>query len=152
MGLHPAESGLGFHIYIRHGVRFGRSQLESTESTRRRHAEEHPLRLGLGPHVGISWLDIDQSLTASGETVSNGSSWWSVWGGANLDFEFDMKRFVSWMDSIRVYAMGGLGGTPVDGGFMWHVGGGFQFFFTPNIAASIGYDTRSTTSTTATGA
>ncbi|MDG2095702.1 MAG: hypothetical protein P8J89_10585 [Phycisphaerales bacterium] len=102
-------------------------------------SEEHPLRLGFGPHVGISWLDIDQSLTASGETVSNGSSWWSVWGGATLDFEFDMKRFVSWMDSIRVYAMGGLGGTPIDGGFMWHVGGGFQFFFTPNIAASIGY-------------
>ncbi len=101
--------------------------------------EENPLRLGFGPHVGISWLDIDQTLTASGETVSNGSAWWSVWGGVNLDFEFDMKRFVSWMDSIRVYAMGGLGGTPIDGGFMWHAGGGFQFFFTPNIAASIGY-------------
>ena len=102
-------------------------------------SKEHPLRLGLGPHVGISWLDIDQSLTASGETVSNGSAWWTVWGGANLDFEFDMKRFISWMDSIRVYAMGGLGGTPVDGGFMWHAGGGVQFFFTPNIAASVGY-------------
>ena len=101
--------------------------------------EEEPLRLGMGPHVGISWIDIDQTLTSGLDTVSNGSAWWSIWGGANLEFEFDMKRFVSWIDSIRVQAMGGIGATPVDGGLMWHAGGGAQIFFTPNISASIQY-------------
>ena len=101
--------------------------------------EEHPLRLGMGPHVGISWIDIDQTMTSGLQTVTNGSAWWSIWGGANLEFEFDMKRFVSWIDSIRVQAMAGLGATPIDGGLMWHAGGGAQIFFTPNISASIEY-------------
>ncbi|MBG80300.1 MAG: hypothetical protein CMJ39_06285 [Phycisphaerae bacterium] len=101
--------------------------------------DEHPLRLGMGPHVGISWIDIDQTLTSGLQTVSNGSAWWSIWGGANLEFEFDMKRFVSWIDSIRVQAMAGLGATPIDGGLMWHAGGGAQIFFTPNFSASIEY-------------
>ena len=101
--------------------------------------KENPLRLGIGPNVGVSWLDIDQSLSTFTQNVSNGHSWWSAWGGANLDFEFDMSRFISWMDSIRVHALVGVGGTPADGGIMWQAGGGVQFFFTHNIAASIGY-------------
>lgn len=101
--------------------------------------KENPLRLGIGPNVGISWLDIDQSLSTFSQNVSNGHSWWSVWGGANLDFEFDMSRFISWMDSIRVHALIGVGGTPANGGMMWQAGGGVQFFFTHNIAASVGY-------------
>ncbi|MAT80042.1 MAG: hypothetical protein CMJ29_00160 [Phycisphaerae bacterium] len=101
--------------------------------------KEHPVRLGVGPNAGVSWLDIDQSLSTFNQTVSNGHAWWTVWGGVNMDFEFDMSRFVSWMDSIRVHALVGVGGTPADGGLMWQAGGGAQFFFTPNIAASIGY-------------
>ncbi|MCH2134268.1 MAG: hypothetical protein MK116_11005 [Phycisphaerales bacterium] len=101
--------------------------------------EANPLRLSVGPHVGVSWLDIDQDLTTAFQTVSNGHAWWSVWGGGQLEFEFDMSRFISWIDSIRVQAGAGLGGTPVDGGFMWHAGGGVNVFFTPNIAVTIAY-------------
>ena len=101
--------------------------------------DENPLRLGMGPHVGISWIDIDQTLTAGLDTVSNGGAWWSIWAGGNLEFEFDMKRFVSWIDSICVQAMAGIGATPIDGGLMWHAGGGAQIYFTPHISASIQY-------------
>ncbi len=94
-----------------------------------------PVDLRFGPHVGVAWIDVDQSLGA----VSNGASWWSAYGGAELMLDVDLRPFTSLVHSMSVGAGGSIGGTPSQGGLFYKVRGGLTLHVTPNIGATVGY-------------
>ncbi|MBT5657367.1 MAG: hypothetical protein HOI89_06260 [Phycisphaerae bacterium] len=94
-----------------------------------------PIDLVFGPHLGVAWLDLSQSLAG----VSNSGNWWTVYGGAELSMIVDLKPFTSWLHSFTVDVGGSLGGTMADGGAFWKVGGGLSLNITPNFGVNVGY-------------
>ncbi len=94
-----------------------------------------PVDLRFGPHVGVTWLDVDQSLAG----VSNGSSWWSAYGGAELTLDIDLQPFTDLVQRMSVDVGGSVGGTTSNGGLFYKVRGGLTLHFTPHIGATVGY-------------
>jgi len=94
-----------------------------------------PVELLFGPHVGVAWLDIDQSLAG----VDNGASWWSVYGGAELSLDVDLRPFTSFAHGMSIGVGGSVGGTGSDGGLFYKVRGGLTLHITPNFGATVGY-------------
>jgi len=100
-----------------------------------------PLDLTLGPHVSLSWVDLEQKLTSAtaGTTSTAAGTWWSVMVGAQVSMQADMRRFSPWLHQLRVDVSGHAGTTVGHGGFAWAVQGGLTLMFTPNVGASVGY-------------
>ncbi|MCP4760107.1 MAG: hypothetical protein GY894_08900 [Planctomycetes bacterium] len=94
-----------------------------------------PIELLFGPHLGITWLDIDQSLAG----VDNGASWWTVYGGAELSLDVDLRPFTSLVHGMSVDVGGSVGGTGSNGGLFYKVRGGLTLHVTPNFGATVGY-------------
>jgi hypothetical protein len=94
-----------------------------------------PIELIFGPHLGVSWLDIDQSLAG----VTNGSSWWGVYGGAELSLDVDLRPFTSLLHGLSADVGGSVGGIGADGGLFYKVRGGLTLHITPNVGATVGY-------------
>jgi len=98
------------------------------------------LDLSLGPHLAVSWIDIEEKLTpAIGASATASGGWWSVMGGAQVSMQADMRKFSSWLYQLRVDVSGHVGTTIDKGGFAWAVQGGLTMMFTPNIGATVGY-------------
>jgi hypothetical protein len=99
------------------------------------------LDLSFGPHLAISWIDIEEKLTSAalGTTATGRGSWWSVMGGGQVSMQADMRPFASWLHQLRVDVSGHVGTTVSQGGFAWAVQGGMTMMFTPNIGATVGY-------------
>ena len=106
----------------------------------KRHTSDR-IDLSFGPHVAVSWLDMEQRLTSSAlaTSVSQTGSWWSVMGGAQLSMQADMGDFASWLHQLRVEVIGHAGTTVGDGGLAWEIRGGLTLMFTPNVGATVGY-------------
>jgi opacity protein-like surface antigen len=94
-----------------------------------------PIDLVFGPHIGVAWLDLSQSLAG----VSNSGNWWSLYGGAELSMIVDLKPFTSLLHSLTVGVGGSVGGTIADGGMFWKVSGGLGLNITPNFSVNLGY-------------
>jgi len=94
-----------------------------------------PVDFRFGPHVGVSWIDIDQSLGS----VRNGGVWWTAYGGAELMLDIDLQPYTPLLHSMSVGAGGSIGGAASDGGLFFKVRGGLTLRFTPNIGATVGY-------------
>ena len=84
------------------------------------------LDLSFGPHLAVSWIDIEEKLTSTATGVSTTASggWWSVMGGAQLSMQADMRKLSSWLYQMRVDVSGHVGTTIDRGGFAWAVQGG----------------------------
>jgi hypothetical protein len=106
----------------------------------KRHTNER-LDLSVGPHVAVSWLDMEQRLTSTalGTSVTQTGSWWSVMGGVQLSMQADMAEFASWLHQLRVEVICHAGTTVGDGALAWEVRGGLTLMFTPNVGATVGY-------------
>ena len=94
-----------------------------------------PIELLFGPHVGVTWLDLDQSLAG----VDNSASWWTAYGGAELSLAVDLRPFTSMLHGLSVDVGGSVGSTINGGGLFYKVRGGLTLHMTPNVGATVGY-------------
>jgi hypothetical protein len=99
-----------------------------------------PLDLLFGPHLAVSYLDLEQRLTSAStlNTVSRDGAWWTVMVGGQLTMQADLKRMVGWLHQLKVEVAGSAGAT-MNGGGAWSVRAGFTLQFTETIGATIGY-------------
>jgi len=100
----------------------------------KRHTTD-PIDLIFGPHIGVAWLDLDQSLAG----VHNSGNWWSLYGGGELSMIIDLRPFTDLVRSMSVDIGASIGHTMADGGWFWKINGGLGLHFTPNIGVNVGY-------------
>lgn len=100
-----------------------------------------PLDLLFGPHVAVSYLDLEQRLTSAStlNTVSRDGAWWTVMVGGQLTMQADLKRMVGWLHQLKVEVAGAAGATINGGGAAWSVRAGLTLQFTETVGATIGY-------------
>lgn len=97
-----------------------------------------PMELLFGPHVAVSYLNLEQRLTSSGGTVERDGAWWSLMVGGQFTMQADMHRFADWMHQLRV-EIAAAGGASMDGGSTWSIRATTTVMFTPTIGLSAGY-------------
>jgi hypothetical protein len=100
----------------------------------KRHTSD-PIDLIFGPHIGVAWLDLDQSLAG----ISSSGNWWSLYGGGELSMVVDLQPFTDLVHSLSVDIGASIGHTMADGGMFWKINGGLGLHFTPNIGVNVGY-------------
>ena len=94
-----------------------------------------PVEFLFGPHVGVTWLDLDQSLAG----VDNSASWWTAYAGADVLLDIDLRPFTSLLHGVSVDFGGSVGKTISGGGLFYKVRAGMTLHITPNVGATIGY-------------
>jgi len=94
-----------------------------------------PVDLNFGPHIGVSWIDIQQSVGS----VSNAGVWWTGYVGAELMLDVDLKPFTSLLHSMSIGVGGSVGGAVSDGGLFYKVRGGLTLHITQQMSATAGY-------------
>ena len=100
------------------------------------------ITLSFAPVLGFRWFGIHTELehSATNQRVIHQNSFTSLQCGFNLAFRWDLEDKVSWLDAISLRSEF-LGGTLIgnDGGTVFSVIAGFDFEFSPSVAAYFGY-------------
>ncbi|MCH2139021.1 MAG: hypothetical protein MK074_08235 [Phycisphaerales bacterium] len=98
-----------------------------------------PLDLIFGPHIGVSYLDLEQQLTnGGGATVRRSGEWWSATLGGHLALQADLRDMLPMIQQMRVEVAGGAG-MSMGGGMVWSIRGGLTLMVSPNVGATLGY-------------
>lgn len=97
--------------------------------------------LRAGPLVGARLIDIDHTVSISGEgTARAQGEWLAPYAGVQFELRFDTRDSLPALDSITIDAGGALGpALGGDGGTVSHIHAGLTAHLSPNLGVGFGY-------------
>lgn len=91
---------------------------------------------------GLRWIEVDQMVerTTPFAQASVGSDWIALYGGVSMNLQYLPRDTIPFLKKFVIDTSGAIGpALNNDGGFIWQVRAGTQFYFTENLAFTFGY-------------
>jgi hypothetical protein len=91
---------------------------------------------------GLRWIEVDQMVerTTPFAQTTEGGDWIALYGGVSMNLQYLPRDTIPFLKKFVIDTSGAIGpALNNDGGFVWQVRAGTQFYFTENLAFTFGY-------------